>query len=744
MTGSLGRWLAKRNAGQTEKSDIERIDWPSGKSPYPGLLSFDQEYAELFFGRDREVDAVIAKMSDPEGRFLIISGASGSGKSSVVGAGLWRELIREDRIAGSRTWEWLRIQPGDGKTTPFEALAWGLRTSLRINQRPEELADELATEQSGLGRLIAPKLTGDREIMLFVDQLEELFTRGFKDDDIGKFLTQLVATARDKKNRLRMVATVRSEFIARLEESESVLQLLNAGYNYHLGPVSPRVLQDMIEKPARAAGYEFESSLVDDILHDAAQEPGNLPLVAYTLKQLFERRRARTFTRDAYQEIEGVAGAIGTQADQVIAGLDAEALGAFDKVFAELVHIDRDRPPTRKRVTLAAFKADEGANKLINALAGPDCRVLVTGGEAREPSVEVAHEKLFTAWPKLSEWIDNGGDALRLIDYAAEAARRWQNNGDNPQELWLASRATEVLKSLQRFGKQASPVLDRFLQPQEVLIKQLEQKSLSHEQRARIGYNLAAFGDPRPGVGLRPDGLPRIEWVGIERGKVELEAVEKVFDVKRFRIAKYPVTNLQFEAFINAEDGYRNAVWWKGIKQSEGTAEARWKESNSPRETVSWYEAVAFCRWLTHKYLGNGLLKNNRQIRLPTEWEWQHAATGEDTKREYPWPGAWDASRCNSSESRLNRTTAVGMYPTGATRKGVQDMAGNVWEWCLNKYEQPETPESLRIDDTDAQRVIRGGSWDIDPVYLRSSTRLRGDAGTRFNVIGIRLAQDID
>ena len=249
MTGSLGRWLAKGNAGQTEKSDVDRIDWPDDKSPYPGLLSFDQEYAELFFGRDREVDAVIAKMSDPEGRFLIISGASGSGKSSVVGAGLWRELIREDRIAGSRTWEWLRIQPGDGKTTPFEALAWGLRTSLRINQRPEELADELATEQSGLGRLIAPKLTGDREIMLFVDQLEELFTRGFKDDDIGKFLTQLVATARNKKNRLRMVATVRSEFIARLEESEPVLQLLNAGYNYHLGPVSPRVLQDMIEKP---------------------------------------------------------------------------------------------------------------------------------------------------------------------------------------------------------------------------------------------------------------------------------------------------------------------------------------------------------------------------------------------------------------------------------------------------------------------------------------------------------------
>ena len=93
MTGSLGRWLAKMNAGQTEKISVDRVDWPDGKSPYPGLLSFDQEYAELFFGRDREVAEVIAKMCEPDGRFLVISGASGSGKSSLVGAGLWRELL---------------------------------------------------------------------------------------------------------------------------------------------------------------------------------------------------------------------------------------------------------------------------------------------------------------------------------------------------------------------------------------------------------------------------------------------------------------------------------------------------------------------------------------------------------------------------------------------------------------------------------------------------------------------------
>src|SRR5262249_24287241 len=157
-------------------------------------------------------------------------GASGSGKSSLARAGLWRALIKEDRIPGSRAWEWLRIQPGDGKATPFESLAWGLKqTSLRIAQRPEKLADELGADPNTLGGLVASKLADDKELLLFVDQMEELFTAGFKNHDVGNFLNHLVASACDKGNHLRFIGTIRSEFIARLEESESVLSLLNKG-----------------------------------------------------------------------------------------------------------------------------------------------------------------------------------------------------------------------------------------------------------------------------------------------------------------------------------------------------------------------------------------------------------------------------------------------------------------------------------------------------------------------------------
>lgn len=146
---------------------------------------------------------------------------------------------------------------------------------------------------------------------------------------------------------------------------------------------------------------------------------------------------------------------------------------------------------------------------------------------------------------------------------------------------------------------------------------------------------------------------------------------------------------------------------------------------------MSWYEAVAFCRWLS--------AKTKTYIRLPTEWEWQQAATGGDPRREYPWEGGWDPSRCNSIESRLNRTTAVGMYPQGATKQGVLDMAGNVEEWCLNTYDEQDT-----TINTGGRRVIRGGAWGSTPGNLRASIRNWTTSDVRFLDPGFCLVQDLE
>ena len=694
-----------------------RIDWPEGTSPYRGLQWFTQEYAPLFFGRDREVDELLAKMSEPGGRAVLVIGDSGSGKSSVVAAGIRQAVTKQGRLSGPGQWRWQRIQPSDGDT-PWDALARGLKEIFQLSARPR-----LTASGSTLRDVLFQQLSQRQELILFIDQFEELFTSGFQESDIQTFLEHLLGTAQDQTNRLRVIATIRSEFLGKLHAYPSTLNVLNSPYQYHLGPVSPRMLQDLIEKPAHYTGYKFESGLVERILQDTGQEPGNLALVEYALKQLFERRKGRTFTMEAYAAMGGVVGAIATKANEVLSGLEEEVRGSFDRVFAELMHLERERPPTRRRAARSAFSAHQAAVKLIDALAGEECRVLVTSGTGQEAIVEVAHEQLFTAWPTLRDWIRDSGEALRDIDHAEEEARRWQSGGDNPQELWLGSRAKKVLAAIEQFGKHSSPELRRFLSPQEVLIARLHEHALSHQERLLIGQKLAEFGDTRPGVGVK-DGLPDIVWIEVPSGQV-----------KPFRIAKYPVTNAQFEAFLNAEDGYGNRRWWKNIEQSTEAAKPLWQEANSPRERVSWHEAMAFCHWLS--------AKTEISIRLPAEWEWQQAATGGNSKRTYPWEGGWDSFRCNSHESGLRRTTAVGMYPTGVTAQGIFDMAGNIEEWCLNEHENTEQPEAVYINSKSGRRGLRGGSWLNKPLNLRVSYRNGSDADARGSFIGFRLVQDL-
>jgi formylglycine-generating enzyme required for sulfatase activity len=256
-----------------------------------------------------------------------------------------------------------------------------------------------------------------------------------------------------------------------------------------------------------------------------------------------------------------------------------------------------------------------------------------------------------------------------------------------------------------------------------------------------VAFTNGEFLDNRSGVGLTSEGFPDIEWVVIPGGTITLEDVEGEFRVKPIRIARYLVTNRQFQAFVNAPDGYGQVKWWKNIEQSPAPSAPEWMEANQPRETVSWYEAVAFCRWLTEKYRERGLLGKNQEIRLPTESEWQQAATNGNNYNVYPWGLRWDSTRCNSTESDISGTSAVGVYPHGTWQDGPLDMAGNVWEWCLNKYENPKAWNATRIGKS-GQRVIRGGSWNDEPEDLRSSNRAGNNADDRFSNIGFRLAQD--
>jgi hypothetical protein len=245
---------------------------------------------------------------------------------------------------------------------------------------------------------------------------------------------------------------------------------------------------------------------------------------------------------------------------------------------------------------------------------------------------------------------------------------------------------------------------------------------------ADVGETLGWLGDRRD---LK-------EFVKIEGGQYNLKGLRKV-SLQAFEIGKYPVTNQWYEEFIKAE-GYKNELFWtqEGWKWLNETGsqepvfwhDRRWKCPNSPVVGVSRYEADAFCRWLS-------ITRDGYTYRLPTEQEWQAAAAGKEG-REHPW-GPWQKNRCNTDESGIGRTSAVGIFAKGKTPDGVADLAGNIWECTCSDYESRKqsadfTPEKLGP-------VLRGGSWSFTRVFARCSYRYGYFPLNRFLTLGFRCAR---
>jgi formylglycine-generating enzyme required for sulfatase activity len=214
----------------------------------------------------------------------------------------------------------------------------------------------------------------------------------------------------------------------------------------------------------------------------------------------------------------------------------------------------------------------------------------------------------------------------------------------------------------------------------------------------------------------------------VSPGRITLEEDVGTFDVPAFFISKYPVTYRQYRAFLEAEDGYQNDQWWTGLVHEPEPGEQYRKIDNHPADTVSWFDAMAYCRWLGDK-LGY-------EIRLPTEWEWQQAATGGQKKNDYPWGTQFDSDRCNTYGSGLGRTNAVGLYPDGKSPVGALDMSGNVWEWCVNCF---NNPKAIDVHSKGDSRVVRGGSWYNRQNLARAAYRDGSHPDGRDHDVGFRL-----
>jgi DNA-binding SARP family transcriptional activator/WD40 repeat protein len=418
------------------------------RNPYKGLRPFLEADALDFFGREAFIQRLLEHLTngDRSSRFIAVVGPSGSGKSSVVRAGLVA-AVRRGAVPGSGAWLVTEMHPGHH---PLEELDAAL---MRIAvQPPAGLLDRLESGPRGLIDVTDAIVPGGAELLLIVDQFEEAFTLTENEDDRALFLESLRVATADPASRIRVIATLRADFYDGPLRYPRMGQLFGSSTEV-LSPLTPEELERAIVRPAEHAGLTVDSALVPQIAADIAEQPGALPLVQYALTELYDRRRDGRLTLDAYREIGGVGGALAASAEHLYATRQPDGREAVRQLFLRLVTPGEGAADTRRRVPLSELSAIEvDASAMESSIDTYGRHRLLTfdrDPSTREPTVEVAHEALLGAWERLRGWIDEGREDLRMHLRLSDAANEWERSGPEPSFLLTGSR-------LEQFGSWAS------------------------------------------------------------------------------------------------------------------------------------------------------------------------------------------------------------------------------------------------------------------------------------------------
>ena len=402
-------------------------------NPYKGLHPYQEADARLFFGREQLVNDLLERLEDSpdfnghRGHFLALVGPSGSGKSSLAKAGLIPAL-RQNGIPGSSSWYILDMMPGN---KPLEELEAAL---MRIAvDPPSSLLEPLLKDERGLVRVLKRILPPEEaDVLMLVDQFEELFTLAGKQDR-EQFIALLIAAVEEMRCRVHVLVTLRADFYDRPLENGKLGQLLKDGTVLVL-PLDPQQLSDVISKPAAEAEMRLEAGLVDLIIREVGDRPGTLPLLQHALMQLFERRDGDLLTLEAYREIGGVRGALGQQAEELYLALDENSRDVAKQLLLRLVTLGEGVEDTRRRVLLTelndlGYLESADASMSIESVLDRfgHSRLLTFDRDlaTRTPTVEVAHEALLKAWPRMRHWLDENRTDLRMQRILHLSAHEW-------------------------------------------------------------------------------------------------------------------------------------------------------------------------------------------------------------------------------------------------------------------------------------------------------------------------------
>lgn len=714
--------------------------------PYRGLLYFREEDAPFFFGREAAIQQLVSGVQ--QHNLVAVVGASGSGKSSVVRAGLVPKL----RTSRDRVWEVATMVPTD---RPIHALAAILLPFLEpdmtetdrlieMNKLAEALLSQTIKLREVVDRVLA-KQPGTDRLLLIADQWEELFTLG-KDDAARRcFIDNILETTASTK--LSAVLTLRGDFFGKAITDYRPLSDRVQGAQINLGPMKREELRLAIEEPAKKAGLTFEAGLVDLMLEQASDEPGHLPLLEFVLRQLWEQRRGGELHHEAYRAMGQLEGAIAAKADSIYGGLSPDDQRRVQQIFLRLVRPGEGEADTRRRAT--SSELGEEARSLVKTLA--DERLVVTARLAGgvEDTVEVSHEALVRHWSHLKGWVD--ADRQFLV---------WQQRLNVMRKEWeLGQRSTDLLLRGLPLRESTELLKNRptsFSSDERVFITASQTRRTRERAMAAIGaavvlwliggttwlwqkgYNLDQASLKMQSLVMSIHVMPSM--VKIPSGRFQQGDVERLGNskpnpmrpvtIKLFAMGKYEVTFEEYDRFVIATG--------RRLPEDRG-----WGRGKRPVINVSWDDAKAYAEWLSKQ--------TGKRYRLPTESEWEYAARS-GAKQEV-WAGTSEGLKLGEyavfQENSGDRTAEVGTKQ--ANEFGLHDLTGNVWEWvedCLHdSYQQAPTDGSAWLEANEGycgQRMIHGGSYANELEYLRVSYRNRNYVDIQTYRLGFRLAQDIE
>ncbi len=469
---------------------------PPDVCPYRGLQPFDEEHAAFFFGRDDDVERLVEKLEAAP--FLAVLGPSGSGKSSLVRAGLLPAL-RRGALPGSAQWPIYTFVPG---AHPLVALAARLG-HLAPDERMDATLDALCRDERTLSLVVVRALANrppSTRVVWVVDQGEEVFSLCRDEQERHQFLANLLYASATPDSPCIVVLTLRADFYARCAAYPDLARRLSA-HQYLVTPLERDGLRQAIEEPARRVGLRFREGLVETILDDVALQPGALPLLEHALWELWAGRRGRTLTLEAYRASGGVQGAVAARAEAVYGAFTPARQAIAQRVLLRLTQPGEETAETRRRVAMDELVTQPDERAEVSAVVGAlvDARLLTTGTDGARGAqwIEVAHEALIRGWERLRRWMEEDGEGLRLHRRLTEAARSWQRLGCDDGALYRGLQLAAALEWQERHGDALNELERAFLAAGAARRQREEDEETARRRRAMDAAQALAQSEQR-------------------------------------------------------------------------------------------------------------------------------------------------------------------------------------------------------------------------------------------------------